>query len=342
MRSKNYKVVSCEGGDQCGKADAILGFLKKFEERGVSITFSSFPIYASPFGTVIRKFLKNGLDDFNFNPRDELKIKMALYALDRLQFLDVILQNSEYKTTLIVLDRSSFSSAVTIAYGMVNIDDFTEKDFKNSIKYALWADNLMIKRLHLDRCVVQMLSEADKWENVREEKKDINENKEVQIATTKAYKFMEDRIGEGWKKVITKTNKGWEDREKIFDDIYNFVVSRYGEFNLEVFPKKYTINIQEIIENSYPSATVKPEDINIYWKALNENDKDTMHEYGIRIGEQIGSSAKEFLLKNKEVQEKFCKIIKKEPDILLVLERYLGKKFKNIVVESTYRWTNEN
>ena len=59
MKTGSYRVVSCEGGDQCGKADAILGFLKKFEERGVSITYSSFPIYASPFGTVIRKFLKN-------------------------------------------------------------------------------------------------------------------------------------------------------------------------------------------------------------------------------------------------------------------------------------------
>lgn len=301
-----------------------------------------FLFYASPFGTVIRKFLKNGLSDFNFNPRQELKIKMALHALDRLQFLDVILQNPNYKETLVVLDRSSFSNAVTLAYGVVNIKDLGDEELNKLVKYALWLDSLMIKKLHLEKCVIQILSEADKWENVRHEKSDINENIEVQKATNKTYRLYEKRIGLGWKRIITKTNKGWEDREDIFNNIYNFVVKRHGEFNLEAFPRKYTINIQEILENSYPDAVVNQKDINKYWKALNENDKDTMHEYGIKIGEQIGKSAKKFLLKDKEIQDKFCKIIRKEQDILLVLEKYLNKDFKNVVVESINKWTSEN
>jgi len=342
MNMHSYRVMSCEGGDQCGKADAILGFLKKFEERGVSITYSSFPIYASPFGTVIRKFLKSGLSDFDFDPRKELRIKMALYALDRLQFLDVVLQNPEYRETLVVLDRSSFSNAVTLAYGLVNIKDLTNEELEELTRYALWLDNLMIKKLHLNRCVIQILSNADEWENVRNEERDINENIAVQKATNKTYRLYEKRIGDGWKRIVTKTNKGWKDREDIFNNIYKFVVNRHGEFNLEAFPKKYTINIQEILQNSYPMAVVSQKDIDKYWKALNENDKDTMHEYGIKVGEQIGRSARKFLLKDEEIQDKFCRIIKREPDILLVLEKYSNKGFKDVVVESINQWTNRN
>lgn len=342
MRSKNYKVVSCEGGDQFGKADAILTFSKKFLESGVSITYSSFPIYATPFGTVIRKFLKNGLDDFNFPPVEELRIKMALYALDRLQFLDVVLSNPEYKKTLILLDRSSFSNAVTLAYGIVNIKDFKKEDMNSFLRYAFWVDGLMIKKLGLKNCVVQMVSADNSWDNVRGEEHDINENLDVQRVTEETYKLNQERVGDGWKRIITKTDKGWGDREDIFNNIYNFVVERYGEFNLEVFPRKLIINIQEIMKNSYPNAVVKKKDIEKYLKALNENDKDDMYEYGIKIGDQIGQSAKQILLKDREVQDKFCKIIKKEPDILLVLGKYLNENFKNVVVESINKWTAES
>jgi len=345
MPRQSYRVVSCEGGDQCGKADAILGFLKRFQERGVSITYSSFPIYASPFGTVIRKFLKNGLDDFNFPPMEELKIKMALYALDRLQFLDVVLSNPEYKKTLILLDRSSFSNAVTLAYGIVNIKDFRRKEDMNSfLRYAFWVDSLMIRKLGLKNCVVQMVSSDNSWENVRGEEHDINENTDVQRITEETYKIHQEKVGDGWKRIVTKTKDGWVDREEIFKNIYDFVVKRYGEFNLEVFPKKLVINIEEILENSYPSAVVKKEDIKKYLEALNGNDKDTMHEYGIRIGEQIGLSTKEFILRDKEVQQMFVKILrrKSDADILDVVEKYLGKGFRNKITESVNKWTNEN
>jgi thymidylate kinase len=344
MPRRSYRVVSCEGGDQCGKADAILGFLKRFQERGVSITYSSFPIYASPFGTVIRKFLKNGLDDFNFPPMEELKIKMALYALDRLQFLDVVLSNPEYKKTLILLDRSSFSNAVTLAYGIVNIKNFRRKEDMNSfLRYAFWVDGLMIRKLGLKNCVVQMVSEDNTWENVRGEKQDINENVDVQRITEETYRMYQEKVGDGWRRIVTKTKDGWVDREEIFQNIYDFVVERYGEFNLEVFPKKLVINIEEILENSYPSAVVNKEDIKKYLEALSSNDKDSMHEYGIKIGEQIGISTKEFILRDKEVQEMFVKIFrrKSDADILDVVEKYLGKGFADKITESINKWTNE-
>lgn len=341
MDRGNYRVVSCEGGDQFGKADAILTFSRKFTEKGVSITFCSFPIYATPLGTVIRKFLRNGLEDFGFEPTKELKIKMALYALDRLQFLDIILANKKYRETLILLDRSCFSNAVTIAYGLAYQKNLRKKEIIDLIDYALWLEGLMIKKLGLKKCVVQMISSSSNWKNERNEGKDINENLRVQKATEKVYSLYKKKIGDGWREIITKTDDGWEDREEIFNKIYGFVVERLGNFNLEVFPQKYTVNVQEVIKNSYPKAIVDSKDIEIYWSALNRNDKDTMHEYGVKVGEQIGLSCKEFRLKDKEVRKAFCKIINRDKEILLLLKKYLGDNYVEKISKAINKWTKK-
>lgn len=339
MPKRNYRVVSCEGGDQCGKGDAILTFRKKFLDRGVSVTFSSFPIYATPFGTCIRKFLKSGMEAFNFDSRKELRIKMALYALNRLEFLDVILSSSEYKGTLIVLDRSSFSNAVTLAYGIVNIEDLTDEEIEEYVKFAFWLDNLMIRKLRLKDCVVQMIVLDSEWDYSGDRvQKDITENREVQEMTEKTYDIYQDRVGEGWKKVVTKMEEGWEDREEIFGDIYEFVVSRYGEFNLEAFPKNLAVNVEEIIENSYPGSEVQKEDIKRYIEALEGNNKDKMYEYSLNIGKQIASTCRDFVMNDKDVRKKYYMIFKKLPEIYKVLEEYLGGEFKNIVKESIEEW----
>lgn len=341
MSRQSYRVISCEGGDQCGKADAVLTFRKKFLERGVSVTFSSFPMYASPFGTCIRKFLRNGLEDFNFDPKRELKIKMSLYALDRLQFLDVILSDPIYKQTLILLDRSSFSNAVTLAYGIVNIKDLTNDEIDKYVKYAFWLDNLMIKKLRLENCVVQMVAIDNSWSNVRNEKKDINENIDVQRMTDKSYDLFQDRVGSGWKKIVTKVDEGWTKREDIFQNIYDFVVERTGEFNLEAFPKDYTVNIQEVVSHCYSSADVSEKDVDMYWEALNENNKDVMHEYGMKVGEQIGKSCSSLVLNDKDIRKKFCMILRDLPELYTIFDRYLGENFKEVITESVFEWTKE-
>jgi thymidylate kinase len=342
MPKRNYRVVSCEGGDQCGKGDAILTFRKKFLGRGVSITFSSFPIYATPFGTCIRKFLKSGMEAFNFDSRKELKIKMALYALNRLEFLDIILSNPEYKNTLILLDRSSFSNAVTLAYGIVNIEDLTDEEIEEYVKFAFWLDNLMIRKLKLKDCVVQMIVLDSEWDYSGDRvQKDITENRDVQEMTEKTYDIYQDKVGEGWKKVVTKMEEGWEDREEIFSDIYEFVVSRYGEFNLEVFPKDLAVNVEEIIENSYPGSNVDKKDIKKYIEALEDNKKDEMYEYSLKIGTRIASTCEDFIINDGEVQKKYYMIFKKLPEIYEVLEEYLGGPFSDLVEKSIKKWTKK-
>ena len=153
--------------------------------------------------------------------------------------------------------------------------------------------------------------------------------------------YFKIRWERGWKQIITKIDKGWTKREDIFQNIYDFVVKRVGEFNLEAFPKRYTINIQEILEHSYPNAKVPQGDIDKYWNALNENDKDTMHEYGMKIGELIAKSCQSFKLEDTDVRKKFCMILKKQPEILLVLRKYLGEHFEEVVKESVEGWSKE-
>jgi thymidylate kinase len=339
MSKRHYKVVSCEGGDQCGKGDAILTFRKKFLEKGVSITYSSFPMYSTPFGTSIRKFLNNGMEAFNFDSKRELKIKMALYALNRLEFLDIILTDNKFKNTLILLDRSPFSNAVTLAYGIVNIEKLSNKEIREYVEYAFWLEKLMIRKLKLKDCVVQMIALNKSWDNLREGgQRDINENNDIQAMTEKTYDLFQDEVGEGWKKIVTKMDKGWADREDIFKDIYNFVVSRYGEFNLEVFPKDYSVNVEEVISNSYPGTRVSRNDIENYMEALVNNKKDKMYVYSIKIGEQIASTTDNFIIQDKNVQKMFYLILKDLPEIYIVLEEYLNVNFSKLVKQSVQKW----
>jgi hypothetical protein len=133
-------------------------------------------------------------------------------------------------------------------------------------------------------------------------------------------------------------DKGWADREDIFKDIYNFVVSRYGEFNLEVFPKDYSVNVEEVISNSYPGTRVSRNDIENYMEALVNNKKDKMYVYSIKIGEQIASTTDNFIIQDKNVQKMFYLILKDLPEIYIVLEEYLNVNFSKLVKQSVQKW----
>ena len=63
MEIESYGSVYIEGGDQLGKGDATSRVVRELEADGVNLTFSSFPIYATPTGAIIRSFLKGGFSD---------------------------------------------------------------------------------------------------------------------------------------------------------------------------------------------------------------------------------------------------------------------------------------
>lgn len=338
MTNTSYRAVVCEGGDQVGKADAILTFSEKMMDMGVPVTYASFPIYATPVGATIRLFLRHGIDELSLPKLEELKIKMALYALNRLEFMDVLLAHPFYKKTLILLDRSPFSNAVTIAYGLANTEEAKEIGTINElIDFAMELENLMIKKMKLENCVVQMVSEDRSWDNVRNETADINENKEVQKASDKIYEMYAERIGEGWKQVVTKKKDGWRDRGDIFNEIYSFLVSRNGELEPKgnkMMRIRYEIGIEEILLNMYKGYILPEGIVTKYLKALRSNDKDTMHDTACEIGVEVGKTCRLMKFKNKVVKESAKKIVDENPAIIKVIQHFINKEFADKFVKA--------
>ena len=337
--NKNYKVIVCEGGDQVGKADAILTFSERMLDLRIPVTYSSFPIYATPFGTIIRLFLRQGLDDLKLDKDRELKVKMAMYALNRLEYVDVLLAHKRTKDTLILLDRSPFSNAVTIAYGLANMPEVRDEKILNElINFALNLDAFMIKTMKLTNCVVQMVSEDRSWDNVRKETADINENEDVQMAADRIYGMYAQRIGEGWKQIVTKTDNGWREREDIFNDIKDFLESRV---DISVIPKskkmlkiRYEIGIEEVLKHIYRGEDLPEGIICRYLSALRSNDKDSMHNYGCIIGVEVGRTCKTMHFSHKEVRDAMKEIVKDVPETLKLLEYFISKDFKDKFLEA--------
>lgn len=337
--NKNYKVIVCEGGDQVGKADAILTFSEKMLDLGIPVTYSSFPIYATPFGTIIRLFLRQGLDDLKLDKNRELKVKMAMYALNRLEYVDVLLAHKKTKDTLILLDRSPFSNAVTIAYGLANMPEVRDEKILNElIDFALKLDGFMIKTMKLTNCVVQMVSEDRSWDNVRKETADINENEDVQAAADRIYGMYAQRFGKGWKQIVTKTGSGWRDRKEIFNDIRKFLESRV---DISALPKsrkilkiRYEIGIEEILKHIYKGEDLPEGIICRYLTALRNNDKDSMHNYGCIIGVEVGRTCKVMHFSHKEVRNALRDIVEDVPEVLKLLEYFISKGFKDKFVDA--------
>lgn len=324
----------CEGVDQVGKGDAILNLSERLLENSIPVTYSSFPIYATPVGTLVRFSLIGLLKEFEFEKIQELKIRMALYALNRLEFMDVLLSNRDYKKTLIVLDRSPFSNAVTIGYGVMSLGKSAEdQDVKDLVDYALWLESFMIKKLSLTNSVVQMVSEDESWKNLRKEKGDMYEQGNVQKLSGEIYDLYQERAGKGWKKVVTKTKSGWRSREDISDEIYEFLLSRIEGVNemsrSSMYKLRYEIGAEEILKNLYIGGTLPSGLLSSYLKALRSNDKDSMYRHGVDIGVRVGRTCQLVKIKNPRVRKEMGKIIKELPEIKSIMSGLINKDFSD-------------
>jgi len=322
-KSLNYRVVSCEGGDQVGKADAILNLRNELSKKNVSVTYSSFPVYATPLGTTIRRVLKNGFDDTGMTSIEKIGVKMSLYSLNRLEFLDTLLSSPEYLKTFLVLDRSSFSSALSVAYAIYSDSQITMKDADKLVDLALELDSFMIEKLQLKNCIIELISSSSEWGNIRSSKKDMHENRDVQLLGNEIYKIYAKKIGKGWRQVVTKDDDGWRDRQDILNDIMKSI----GEIEREEDPKNLEIGIEEIMKDMYSDSIVSEDDLKIYKKSLHENDKDTMYELGCRLGDSIANSCKRVEFHNLEVKGAFKKIVEKFPRIFDVLSDAVGENY---------------
>lgn len=329
MDTESYGSVCIEGGDQVGKGDATSRIVKELERDGVNLTFSSFPVYATPIGTVIRSFLKDGFSDTELKGIDSLDVRMALFALNRLEFMDVYLSNKKYRNTMLILDRSPFSNALTIGYWLSLQEGWNKGEVERYIDNAMDFDSLMISKLGLDRCVVQLKSEESEWRNVRGEETDLHEKSDVQERSGKVYEMYKEVVGSGWHQVVTKRDDGWRSRDDIWNDIEKILLDTYGDMYDVRRGIRYDIGFREIVKNMYLGAKYDKKLYGVYNRAIKENVKEVMYESGLELGRQVVNSRMNIRFSNKEVKEEFKRIMMILPNIVKIFEYYFGNEFVN-------------
>jgi hypothetical protein len=154
MQPKFYKSIGGEGPDGSGKNTAIItainellrsekvemdlpdGRMGEFT-RGqrdplaihnprleYSILYTNYPQYFSPSGNLIREMNRGGIEDYikaspgEVDPELELRLRMAMYTLDRIMSWVVMENLSEPsdKLTILFSDRGPWSQVMTIAF----------------------------------------------------------------------------------------------------------------------------------------------------------------------------------------------------------------------------------
>ena len=109
-------VIALEGIDGAGKYTQARLLAKRIKETGLKATIFSYPDYGSPYGALIKSFLRKKLD---VRPREQA----MLYAVDMLKDVDRI----RYLTArgeIVLLDRYfpsiiAYQSAAGAGYGFV-------------------------------------------------------------------------------------------------------------------------------------------------------------------------------------------------------------------------------
>ncbi len=323
----SYRSVCIEGPDQVGKGDATQRMIVELEEGDVDFTYSSLPIYGTPIGTVIRLLLKNGCPEDVLSLESNLDVRMALFALNRLEFLDVYLSDDKYADTLLVLDRSSYSNAVTIGYGLSLLESWDSDVIDGYVDRAMDYDSLINSKLGLDRCVIQLKSEESKWENIRSVEADQYEKEDVQERCNSVYEVYKDRVGAGWNEVVTKGDEGWRSRDDIWGEINEILYKTYGLMGEIRKGERYNIGFKEIVDGMYVRAKYDRSVYSEYDLGLKKNDKDQMYRSGIVLGKQVADSCLNMKFSNDVVREEFKRIILLVPETMNVFRHFLGDEF---------------
>ncbi len=328
MEIESYGSICVEGGDQVGKGAAALGLRTELREQGINVTYASFPIYATPLGSAIRMMIKEGCPDDVVDKENDIETRMALFAINRLEYLDVFLSDEKYKDTLLVFDRSPFSNAVTIGYGMAK-GDSSEVD--KYIEKALDFDGYMISTLGLDRCVVQLQKE---WEGSRSIESDEYEKADVQEKCMIAYGKLKDIVGEErWSNITTKVGDEWVDKSEIRSRILDILSATYGDMDDIRHGKEYQIDFKEIVSKIYPRAIYQSNVCFKYACAVKENYKDGIYCNAVVLGREVGESCSSIRFSNPAVRSEINRIISQVPEVLKVYEYFLGEDFVDKLIK---------
>ncbi len=327
MNTKSF-CVDFEGGDQVGKGDAVKNFSLHLSSLGFPVSVISFPYYATPLGFLIRQILLSGFDDsIHIDSERVLDIKMALFALNRLEILNCIL--SLKQPYVFLFDRGPFSNALTISYHLFSKGSGFKRceDFVNT---AISFDSFFLNRLDINNCVIRLKYSDIEWEKSR--KGDINdlyERKEVQDISEYVYSIFEKTVNKGWKNITTKDTNGWKDRGGIRDECMEFVVNRGL---LDTFEKKKVkrikyLGIGDIQKSLYLGCEV-PKKLKRGWRdAIGSNNKKKVYLLAESISQAFVGTTEPVSWCNEQIALEVGFFFREYPEISDIIKNKYGKKF---------------
>ncbi len=330
--NEKFSVV-VEGGDQVGKGDAVCNLSRELSNEGYDVCVVSFPCYATPIGNAVREVLtKDTFLKLGFDPDEEMSCKMALFALNRLEVLNTILQSGE--NTLYICDRGPFSNALTIAYGIVQgrvdaskIDSFVDE--------ALLLDSFFRKSMNSDDCVIKLSNTNRKWSGVREDA-DLHERTDVQELSEGIYEVFSERLSSGWADIVTRDSNGWKSRDDILSATSNFVKSKIKLASTETAKIPIYLSPSDMLSDLYLGSVLPSDSLDLFTTALKVNDKIGMYDSSGIIASSVVHSFEEIKWYNEEIRGAVREILEKNPGINIVLEDLYGEGFVIKLLRSIY------
>ncbi len=333
---QSFKSVVIEGGDQIGKGDVTNYLLERFKRENVNICKLSFPLYSAPFGTIVRKTLEKGFPsipeiDLIAGTRRELEIKMVLFAINRLEALESILRRYEEKEMNFMLDRSPYSHAVTISYGLQGVKCVSEEEVDDLIGLIFDIEEFFIKTLNLSDCVIHLMADHGRkgWKKERSDG-DLYEVRAVQEVVDSVYKKIGGIVGQGWGHIYTKKNAKFRSREDIYKEV-DLVVDALS-FKSTKGEGSVIYDILEVAKDVYGLDLYGLSIYEKYFRNVQLDDNEKNREtYGLacEIGEYIAKTCTVVVFENKGVKKSIKRILKLYPEVLSIVEYHFGETFRS-------------
>ena len=327
MTSNSFS-VDFEGGDQVGKGDAVKNFSLHLSSLGYPVSVISFPYYSTPLGFLIRQILLNGFDDStHIDTKRILDIKMALFALNRLEILNCIL--SLKQRYIYLFDRGPFSNALTISYHLFS----QGSDFQRCEEYvntAINLDSFFLKSLNINNCVIRLKYCDIDWEKSRKgDISDLYERKEVQDISEYVYTIFEKSVGKGWTNITTKDRNGWREREEIKEECMRFVLNR-GLLDTVKKGKakriKY-LGIGDIQKSLYLGCDISNRLKREWRDAIGANNKKKVYTVAESISQAFVGTTESVSWCNEEIALEVGHFFREYPEISDIINNKYGKEF---------------
>lgn len=322
--------IDVEGGDQVGKGDAVGNIAKELASEGYDVCIVSFPCYATPIGNAVREVLKNDyLNRMGLDSQEALSSKMALFALNRLEVLNFLIQQEG--DCVYVFDRGPFSNALTIAYAYAK--GFSQDNSESLVEEVLSFDSFFRQKMLVDNCVIRLFNNSNNWSREREDG-DLHESKDVQDISDGMYRVFGQRIGKNWIDIPSKDEGGWRSRVDICNESIAFVKER-----LELTPRVGSkrpkhLPMGDMLTSLYSGSRIDVGSLDAFVDSIACNEKGRMYEYAEKIAQEVVFSVGTVEWYNGEIREAVKNLIDQNPPILTLLENLYGEIFVSKFVKS--------